>query len=738
MRPLRWLFAPDFAAPLTGALGDARRAARGLASLPAFAWPPGRKGAFLVGGWAAAAGMALAAGGIGSIAVGIAGLASADLAEAQTLEAGLFGEEDEPTRSLLRFLNDFDARTYAALGDMLFVFNGGLLALAGFLLVWHTVAGTVDTAREGRWGFGGWEIVRIVTAVALMAPLPGGMNGAQHMVVGLAHLGGDFAAAVWEPFSEEVLESAEPVKPAAPGGGPAIARLLLAEVCRLAANEAARVAGDTPWPPVIRPESRSEGARIFHFQSQVSGAPENLCGAVRFGDLTVDGSREAVAEGYLSAFRSIWADVEGAAGEVAYRFVDGTPEYGREMPDVEALLDGLAERYDAMVDEAIGVALLEERDETREIIAEDARAANWLAAASFFNTMAYRIGRFEAAASDGPQVALPVGELEEWSAPAAAAVHGVASALEGSAVYNPTGRSASSASPVSEGAGGTPRTAQGLLRFIDLDNVIVADSGNPIADLAAMGHRLINAALVAVGTLTAASVTVGFVESVPFFGKGADVFESAWQVGDAFVTTLLSLLIVGGVVLAYVVPALPFIRFLFGVLGWVVAVVAAVLSVTVFAAAHVTRGDGDRLATSATRQGWLFLPGLILRPPLMLFGLVLGYYVFVAGIDLFNGAFLPHLRDAKAADGLGLVGFVAAVAIYTMVAYGLLNGSMRLIEVLPSTAIEWIGGRAEGEMGGEGLVQRIGSGMGGAGGATRVGRMARRPGTGDGGSRSGR
>ena len=102
-------------------------------------------------------------------------------------------------------------------------------------------------------------------------------------------------------------------------------------------------------------------------------APENLCGAVRFGDLTVDGSREAVAEGYQSAFRSIWDDVEDAAGEVAYRFVDGTPEYGREMPDVEALLDGLAERYDAMVEEAIGVALLEERDETREIIAEDAR-----------------------------------------------------------------------------------------------------------------------------------------------------------------------------------------------------------------------------------------------------------------------------------------------------------------------------------------------------------------------------
>ena len=67
----------------------------------------------------------------------------------------------------------------------------------------YGVAGEV--AREGRFGFGALAIVRIVVAVALMAPLPGGMNGAQHAVVGLAHLGGDFANAVWQPFSEEAL-----------------------------------------------------------------------------------------------------------------------------------------------------------------------------------------------------------------------------------------------------------------------------------------------------------------------------------------------------------------------------------------------------------------------------------------------------------------------------------------------------------------------------------------------------
>ena len=182
------------------------------------------------------------------IGLGIAGLL-AEPAAAQTIDRGLFADADQATRDVLAFLGDIGAGRSSVLGDMLFVFNGGVLALAGFLLVWHTVAGTLDTAREGRFGFGAWETVRIVAAVALMAPLPGGMNGAQHAVVGLAHLGGDFANAVWEPFSEEALGEGEPIapRPRETVWRAAIARTLILETCRYAANGSAARAGDAPY-----------------------------------------------------------------------------------------------------------------------------------------------------------------------------------------------------------------------------------------------------------------------------------------------------------------------------------------------------------------------------------------------------------------------------------------------------------------------------------------------------------
>ena len=197
-----------------------------------------------------------------------------------------------------------------------------------------------------------------------------------------------------------------------------------------------------------------------------------------------------------------------------------------------------------------------------------------------------------------------------------------------------------------------------------------------------------NAALAAMTALMGAAAGSGLLESVPFVGKGLDMFESVWQVADGFVSTVLGLLLIAGAVLAYLLPALPFIRFLFAILGWIVTVAVAVLAVTVFAAAHVTRGDGNRLATQATRLGWLFLPGLILRPPLMLFGLIVGYFVFLAGIGLFNEVWLPQMRDAGASGGLGPIGFLAMLTLYVMIAYGLMNASFKLIDLLPSAVLE--------------------------------------------------
>ena len=661
-------------------------------------------------------------------ACGVAG-PGARRAGAQTIDPGIFGDADAATRSVLAFLGDLDVARHAALGDMLFVFNAGILALAGFLLVFHAVAATLDTAREGRAGIGAWEIVRIVAAVALMAPLPGGMNGAQHAVLGLAALGGDFANAIWRPFSEQVLGEGAPIvpRPKAAAWRSAIARTLLSETCAHVANAGARAVGDGPYVRV-RTE-RGADAVAHHYDGNGGGMPKDLCGVIRFDGLADPGSRGIAAHGHRRALEGLFPEIRALAAGLGDRFVPGSPAYGRPLPDLEAELDrrDLAGAYAAVLDAELARAATAEQAALQELVAADAAAASWLAAAGFFNTVAARTGLFQTAVHNVPDAALPLPGLENWSPQADAAVKALIAGFSRSARYQPvffsTGAGVTGSLPAA--AGGDRGLAKSLFAFIDLDATIVADGGNPVADLAGFGHDLIAAAMTAIAALSGAAAGSGLLESIPFFGKGLDAFEAVWQVTDGFVSLILGILLIAGIVLAYVLPALPFIRFLFGIFAWLLCVVEAVLAVTVLAAAHVTREDGNRLAVRATRQGWLFLPALALRPPLMLFGLILGYFVFLAAISLFNDVWLPQLRDAARADGLGPIGFLAMLTLYVMIAFALMNGAFRLVDRLPEAVLGWIGGRGGGgDAGGDRLIGAA------IGGVSRLGalRAPHRPG----------
>ena len=692
-------------------------------------------------------GAAVAVAGVGFVVVGVAGLL-APSAAAQGIDAGVFAEADRATRDVLAFLGDLRGNLTgdmasgrsSALGDMLFAFNGGVLLLAGVLLIYYTVTGTVDTAREGRWGFGTWEIVRIVAAIALMAPLPGGMNGAQHIVVGLAHVGGDFANTVWRPFSAEVLGRGKPVvpRPKEHQFRAGIARTLLIETCRYVANETARVAGLRPYI-VIREEKVEEGGTVVvHYDGARSAdLPKDLCGSVTFSGLGGEGAPGMAAEGHRAAFVKVFPAIRLIAADLGAHYVEGSPVKGHVLPDVEAVLRaaGLAETYKETIDAVIAQAAEEEHVAVQEAVAADAERVSWLSAASFFNTIARRVGVFQAAVHNVPVAALPPVLALGIALPnAQLAVVGVAEALAGSREYPPMFSSAG-LGPVGiaalSGNGGSGLDG-GVLAMIDIGSVTMAESGNPIADLAGFGHGLIFSSVTALAVLTGLSVgsgVIGFIAEkfgrLGRLAKGLDAFDAIWKVADAFVSTIIALLLIAGVVLAYVLPAIPFIRFLFGILSWIISVVVAVLAVTVFAAAHVMRGDGRGLTTSATRQGWLFLPGLILRPPLMLFGLILGYFVFLAGIGLFNDIWLPQMRDAYAATKIDPVGYLAMLTLYVMIAYGLINASFKLIDVLPNAALDWIGGRAG--VDGDGADRLGGAVVSGIGrlGTLRIGSVGR-------------
>ena len=623
----------------------------------------------------AAAGAGVMAAGSGFAGVGIGGLMSAE-AVAQSgdpsvdfAELDPFEETSVTTRRILGFLNSFrpggSGEGPAALADMLYVFNGGVLVLAGFLLVYHTVAGTVATARQGRWGFGGWEVMRLVIAVGLMVPLPpGGMNGGQHIVLGLARVGGDFANTVWQPFSDDMLGESETAVPLPKDDlwRSAMARALVVESCRAVGNavvspsQRGHVTNQVPF--ITRIRRTGDGSIAYGYDGW--DVP-NLCGAIRFRDVglaQLHEEDEAVEAGDGTASRMIAGNAHYQAFAVE-RLVGGRTvleELARiaeqlqphlrgqlvvddggggegedearaypELPDVDALLEPVGQAYIAFLGERLGEAARVETEDRRTRLDDMERDVEWLAAASFINTIAYRTGSFHSVAYGVPDVVRPAyGELEEEHDLVSRSVGLLVAHMERGGRYRVGylevgGQGFAGSLPgltgSTEGLGGV------LFGLLDLDSVFVASEEfdqtlNPIGQLASFGSSLISAAL---GTYTAliAATAARHLGAAAFswnpFSEGvaekvAAAAGSAWEVGGGFINMVLGILLIAGVVLTFVLPLIPFIRFLFGILSWLMSVVEAFLAITVFAAAHVTRGEGNQLMTSVTRGGWLFLP----------------------------------------------------------------------------------------------------------------------------------
>ena len=709
MALLRILFLPEFGQSL-------RHAAAATARLGALA-------ACLAGGngrpwtWVA---LAIVAPGILVILAALV-----DEAGAQTMDPGLFAVEDSETRTILGFLGGLAVPGAAnVLADMMLIYNSGILVLAGVLLIYQCAAGTVDTARQGRWGFGGWQIVRIVTAVALMAPLPGGLNGAQHIVLGLAWLGGDFANAVWQPFTQD-FASARPVRPEAGEHlrRAAIARALVAETCLFVANADGAI--------LVAVETDVTRTRIVRrYTGTGADMPDELCGAIAFGVHPAGDAAEfpggignqaplqeseaaseavrAMAEAHRLAFEDLLPAIRAMAAELGARFVPASPAYGEPLPEADPWLArrGLAGRYREAMREAMEHAT-RRHDEAMVSLGEAWNGPqSWLWAGSAFNTLAWQTGRFQAAARNVPRVALPGESLDRWSPPAAAAAESLLAWLARSSMSPILVSAATGGGPASGGTG-PDEIVSGLFDFIRFDATIVASGDNPVLDLAVFGHDLIAAALSAIGVLTGASAGSNLLEGVPVIGSALDVFEAVWSVADGFVTLFLGVLLVAGVILAHVLPVLPFIRFLFGIVAWLLAVVEAVLAVTIFAAAHISRDDSERLIATATRQGWLLLPSLVLRPVLMIFGLVLGTFVFLAAMDVLNALWVPQMQKAQASGLADPIGFLAMLVLYTMIAWALMNSAFRLIDTLPSAVLQWIGAAGTGRDDGADRVTAI-------------------------------
>jgi conjugal transfer/type IV secretion protein DotA/TraY len=214
---------------------------------------------------------------------------------------------------------------------------------------------------------------------------------------------------------------------------------------------------------------------------------------------------------------------------------------------------------------------------------------------------------------------------------------------------------------------------------------------DPFGGLMSLGQKLMNMSLAAMGMaglLSSATTSTGAAIWQFFTGNwgGAAATVAGHAIMSFFGTPIfaaLLALLIPGIIIAYVLPMIPYVIWMAGVAGWIILVCEAMVAVPLWMLAHMTVG-GDGLHGRAI-EGWSLLFNIVFRPTLMVIGLFMGYFVFdcmswliresfgiAVGFVLQNGWIVTNF-----------IGLVVLLSIFVMTHVVAALMSFRMVTLLP-------------------------------------------------------
>jgi conjugal transfer/type IV secretion protein DotA/TraY len=208
---------------------------------------------------------------------------------------------------------------------------------------------------------------------------------------------------------------------------------------------------------------------------------------------------------------------------------------------------------------------------------------------------------------------------------------------------------------------------------------------NPMDKMVSIGHTIINTAWGALAAKGAMDATIKLSQSVAeksIFGRVANFFtglpsgltESAGAFAAVY-TPIFYLgifsLLSGGIMLAYILPLLPFRLWIFGVARYIVRVMMAILAAPIWALAHIDP-EGEGVGRRAS-QGYYVLLDLLLRPLLMVIGLLAGFMIVSILAELFSMVFHIAIKNALVGSHGGLTGLIVYIVLGSTLFISLVN-----------------------------------------------------------------
>ncbi|AOU98315.1 hypothetical protein BI364_10390 [Acidihalobacter yilgarnensis] len=616
----------------------------------------------------------------------------------------------------------------SALGTMFGALNGFALIATGLVLLYMYSVAIMQTAHEGE-PLGKrystlWAPLRSVAATVFVSPFPGlgGFSVLQAIVLSMVAVSINGANILYKAelgFFKSNNYSLMPISASAQPSKQLASQILQSETCTAALNLEEKSLGVKAKRIGLDTATGNPEVYGYTWQSTSGGVPVS-CGQIEVNCSKV-GKKTPVGQALCQATGLATEQLAIDLNPLAKYLVQGKAAN-------EGYVRWALEDYGYTWKEAAKYAEKAEKNSQKSALnafIKQADAQGWLTAGMWYWTLAATSLQDQAAGDMRPAYKSPdwssipllrqsimpdIGQLRAYLASAPG--------LDGSA---PSQDSSATTNTASQQSGGPPQAQEIVSKIFghslgasgQVLSGLLEKGNDPIRALASFGQYLIGGAYGIVATYAVAEGAVGGVHGIPLIGSVAAGAESSilHAIGPVVMIVAAALWSEGGV-LAYYLPAIPFIFWSFGVLGWLLLIVESMIAAPLWAVSHAVP-EGEGFAGRYALQGWQMFVNVIFRPILLTVGLFASLLLMQLIVrSALHGYQVANLSIVDSTSMVSLTGFLFTNLIMIALAIALAHKSHELIYETADNVMKWIGFGVPG-LGGE------------ANGAAAVGNSAR-------------
>lgn len=222
-----------------------------------------------------------------------------------------------------------------------------------------------------------------------------------------------------------------------------------------------------------------------------------------------------------------------------------------------------------------------------------------------------------------------------------------------------------------------------------LMNILDTD-GDPFLTMVNVGQELFGWGVALYGGGKAAEYIpkfIGFIKEVPVLGTVAQGVSVAGSI-----TSFIAIILIGlGAWLGWYLPMLPFVNWVVGVIGVFISIAQSLFASQIWAAAHAMP-EGEGIAGTHAKQGYMLLISLALRPILIVMGFIFSYYILWAGCWLSIQGLKVYVQTISTGTFSSYFGVIVALIVSAILVTTILHRALGFIFESADEILTWIGG----------------------------------------------